>query len=1031
MTTLVMLGILLFGLMAFRNLPVSDLPNVDLPTVMVTAVMPGASPETMASSVATPLERQFTTIAGIESMSSTSALGSTQIVVQFKMSRNIDAAAQDIQAAISQASYLLPKNMPSPPTYMKVNPALQPILYIALTSNTMPTYKLNEYADTLMAQRISMVDGVAQVMVFGSQKYAVRIQVDPDALASRGVGIDEVAGAVTQGNSNIPTGVLYGRYQTTTVESTGQLNDAASYRPVIVSYRKGSPVRLDEVARVTDSVEQNKITAWYTTPTVQEQSIILAVRRQPGTNTVAVADGVKTLLPTFKSQLPESVAMHIIFDNTISIRESVRDVEFTMFLTLGLVVMVIFLFLRNLSATVIPSLALPMSLIGTFAGMYLLNYSIDNLSMMALTLSVGFVVDDAIVMLENIVRHMEMGKPRMQAAFEGAREIGFTIVSMTISLAAVFIPILFMGGLVGKLFREFAVTIGMAVLISGAVSLTLTPMLCSRWLKPSAQAHHGWFYAVSEKAFQGLLSFYRWSLTIVLRHRVLTMLLMLAVLAATGFLFSKSPKGFLPSEDRDVLFGQTEAVEGIGFDSMMAHQQAVNETLRNHEGVHSFISVTGTIPGFLNSNNGFFFVHLTPKKQRTMSADDIVESLRGQFSEIPGLRVYASNPPVLEMSGRHAKSQYQYTLQSPNMEELYQYAGILLDKVRGTEGFVDVGTDLLIKDPQVTVDIDRDKASAYGLTAQQIEDSLYFAYGSRQISTILAPNNQYHVIMEVEPKYQTHAELLSLLYIRSAKMNSQGQPEMVPLSAVAAFRKGVGALTVNHQGQLPAVTLSFNLARNMPLDKALRIIEGYAKDILPPTVNTSLQGTAEAFKSSMAGMGLLFIMAVMVIYLVLGILYESFIHPLTILSALPFAAFGAVATLMLFKTELSLYAYIGIVMLVGLVKKNGIMMVDFAIEAQRQGKSPRDAIFEACMIRFRPITMTTMAALMGTLPIAMGFGAGAESRQPLGLAVVGGLIFSQSLTLFVTPVFYLYMDKFQSLFRRRRKTLGEGQQPII
>ncbi len=1014
MTTLVMAGILIFGVAAFRLLPMSDLPNVDFPTIQVSASLPGASPETMAAAVATPLERQFSTIAGIDSMLSSSALGSTQITIQFNLSRDIDGAAQDVQAAIARCMRNLPQEMPSPPTYYKVNPADQPILYVTLTSPTLPLSVLDEYAETLMAQRISTVSGVAQVQVYGSQKYAVRVKLNPVALSSKAIGIDEAAEAIQNGNVNLPTGVLYGSHRAFTVQASGQLNNAQAYRPLIVAYRNGSPVRLSEIADVIDSVENDKVAAWYVDQTSQQRSIVLAVQRQPGTNTVEVADAVKRLLPTFRSQLPASVTMHILIDRSLSIKDSVRDVEFTLLLTLVLVVLVIFLFLRNVSATLIPSLALPMAIVGTFVIMYLCNYSLDNLSLMALTLSVGFVVDDAIVMLENIVRHMEMGKARLKAAIEGAREIGFTIVSMTLSLAAVFIPVLFMGGLIGRLFREFAVTIGVAVLVSGFIALTLTPMLSSRFLRAPGAVRHGRAYVFSEKIYGIMLAFYERTLRWVLVHRFSSMLFSVVTLLGTVVLFVVIPKGFLPSEDRSQIFGSTEAAEGVSYKSMFEYQQIVSSVLQARPEIDSFMSSAGA-RGTSGSNTGNLMIRLKPKSQRNISADELIQQLRPSINSIPGVRAFLQNPPTISIGGRLAKGLYQYTMQSPDTDELYKYAVLMEEKIRDVPGFQDVTSDLRIKNPQVNVEIERDKASASGVSVAQIETALYNAYGSRQISTILAPNNQYYVIMELEDQYQLDPSALSMLYVRS----SSGR--LVPLNAVANLTTGVGPLTINHQGQLPSVTISFNLKPGTSLGNAVNAIDRLAGSNLPATITTSFQGMAQAFLSSLKGLGLLLILAILVIYLVLGVLYESFIHPITILSALPFAGFGALVTLLIFRVELSIYAFVGIVMLVGLVKKNGIMMIDFAIESQREGKNPHDAILEACLIRFRPIMMTTMAALMAGLPIAMGFGAGAESRRPLGLAVVGGLLFSQTVTLYVTPVFYLYMEAFRGKMLSRPK----------
>jgi HAE1 family hydrophobic/amphiphilic exporter-1 len=1018
MTTLVMLAILLFGIMGYKLLPVSDLPNVDFPTILVSAGLPGASPETMASAVATPLERQFSTIAGLDSMTSTSGLGNTQITLQFSLSRDIDGAAQDVQAMIAKAAKQLPPEMPTPPSYQKVNPADQPVLYLALSSPTLPLSSVNEYADTLMAQRISMVSGVAQVQIYGSQKFAVRAQLDPNSLASRGIGIDEVTAAIERANVNLPTGTLWGKDTAFTVQATGQLYNAAAYRPLIVVYRNGSPVRLEELGRVIDSVENDKVANWYN----NTRSIVLAIQRQPGTNTVEVVDSIKKLLPTFRAQMPASVDLNILYDRSVSIRESVNDVKFTLLLAVFLVVLVIFLFLRNLSATVIPSLALPFSIVFTFAVMYLLGFSLDNLSLMALILAVGFVVDDAIVMLENIVRHMEKGENVLQAAMTGSKEISFTILSMTLSLVAVFIPVLFMGGILGRLLHEFAVTIGVAILVSGFVSLSLTPMLCSRFLRHSSVQKHGRLYRASERFFTGMLEAYEWSLKIVLRHRMTTMIITLLTLIATIYLFWVTPKGFLPSEDTGSIFAFTEAQQGISFDSMVKHQKELAEIVSKDPNVDSFMSAIGSSGISVASNTGRMFIRLKPRSERRLSADEIIQEFRRKVSQVPGIQMFMQNLPPIRIGGRLTKSEYQFTLQNPDTDELYKYSEILLSKLKELPLLQDVTTDLQIKNPQVNVEIDRDKASSLDVTAEQIESGLGAAYGSLQISTIYAPTNQYQVITEVEPKYQRDPSALPLLYIRS----SAGT--LVPLDAVTRVSQDVGPLSVNHQGQLPSVTISFNLKPGTSLGDALEAVNRLARTTLPATVSTSFQGAAQAFQSSMQGLLLLLIMAILIIYIVLGILYESFIHPLTILSGLPAAGFGALLTLLVFRMDLNIYAFVGVIMLVGLVKKNGIMMIDFALSAQRnEGKTAVDAIYEGCVIRFRPIMMTTMSALMATLPIALGFGAGAESRRPLGLAVVGGLLVSQVLTLYVTPVFFVYMETFQEkvgnwLARRKRST---------
>ena len=1022
MTTLLMLSILLFGITAYRKLPVSDLPNVDYPTLLVMAALPGASPETMASAVATPLERQFSTISGLESMSSASNLGNTSITLQFDLSKDIDVAAQDVQSAISTAARYLPEGMPTPPFYRKVNLADQPILYLALRSPTLPLYELNEYGETMMAQRISMVPGVAQVMVYGSQKYAVRIQLDPSALANRGIGIDEVERAVRGANVNLPTGILQGPHRAFTVKASGQLTEAAAYLPVIVAYRNGAPVRLADLGKAIDSVENNQTAAWY----INQRSVILAIQRQPGTNTVEVAGAVKRLIPHFEAELPASASLRVLYDRSESVEASVTDIKFTLLFALFLVVLVIFLFLRRLSFTLIPSLAMPMSILGTFAVMSLLGYSLDNLSLMALILAVGFVVDDAIVMMENIVRHTEMGKGVFQAALEGSREIGFTIVSMTLSLAAVFIPVLFMGGIMGRLFREFAVTIGAAVLVSGLISLTLTPMLCSRFLRPSTTGVLGTSRSSSPGLYHRVLALYGALLRWFLRHRRVTMIFLGLVVILSAYLLKTMPKGFIPSEDRNQIFAPTEAVEGISWPAMMQLQQRIAEVVRQNPHVDSFMSSAGS-RGTPNSgsNLGLLFIRLKDRSERKESVEQVIHELRVQTRGIPGIRAFFQNPPTIQVGGRFTRSQYQYTLQSTSTEELYRYGPLLAEKMKALPGFRDVTTDLQLKNPEVYLDIDRDKASALGVSAALVEDALYTAYGSREISTIYAPSNQYAVIMELEPQYQAEPGLLSMLYVRS----SNGQ--LVPISTIARISRGYGPLSINHSGQLPSVTVSFNLEPGYSLGDAVTALDRLSRDVLPGTITSSFQGTAQAFQSSMVGLGNLLILTIVVIYIVLGILYESFIHPLTILTALPLAGLGALVTLLGFGMDLNVFAFVGLIMLVGLVKKNGIIMIDFAIEARKkEGKGAKEAIYDACMVRFRPIIMTTMAALMGTIPIAIGYGAGGESRRPLGLAVVGGLLFSQFLTLFITPVFYTYMESFQEKtagwFRTRKRPSEEA-----
>ena len=1055
MTSLVMLAILLFGILGYRDLAVSDLPNVDFPTIQVYAGLPGASPETMASSVATPLEKQFTTIAGLDSMTSTSSLGSIEITLQFNLSRNIDSAALDVQSAISAAANQLPPNLPSPPTFRKVNPADQAIFLLAVTSPTLPLYEVDKYAENLLAEQISMVPGVAQVSVDGSAKYAVRVQLNPEALSSRQIGINEVEQAIQNANVNMPMGTLNGAHKTYNVESNGQLSDAKVYRPLIVAYRNGAPVRLDQIATVDDGVQDLYVADWIN----NVPGIMLAVQRQPGTNTIEIVNNIRKLIPHFYAIVPPSINLSVEYDRSAPIRDSVNDVKFTLLLAIFLVILVIFLFLRNASATIIPSLALPMSIMGTFAVMYLLGYTVDNLSLLALTLSVGFVVDDAIVMLENIVRHQEMDKGPFEAALDGSREVSFTILSMTLSLAAVFLPVFFMSGVLGRLLHEFAVVIISAVLVSGFVSVTLTPMLCRYYLRPEHESKHGWIYRKLENILDTSLRWYGWSLRRAMQHRVLVMFLGFLILVGTAWEFWVIPKGFLPEEDTAQISVSTEANQGISFDAMKAHQEAINRILQADPNVVQFYSGIADSNGS-GLNNGYAFLHLKNRSdrpwtdspaydhliaryghvfvaetvlgyvrslfERHMTIDDVIHGLQPKLDRVPGMRVFLQNPPAIRIGGLFTKSLYQFTLSSPATDQLYKYAQLLEIKMKTLPSVADVASDLQIKNPQANVVVDRDKASALGVTPQQVEDALYSAYGQRLVSPIYTSNNEYWVVLQVQDRFQNDPDMLSELYIRS----SSGQ--LVPLAAVSKFTTGVGPLTINHTGQLPSVTISFDLAPGVALGQAVSDVQKLANSMLPISINTSFQGTAQAFQQSIAGQGILLIMTVVVIYILLGILYESYIHPITILTGLPAAAFGGLVTLSLFHEQLDIYGFVGLIMLIGIVKKNAIMMVDFALDLERKGDfTASESAYQGSMIRFRPIMMTSACTIIGTLPIAIGFGADADARRPLGLCVVGGLLFAQIVTLYITPVFYTYMDTFLKWRAHKRpEALEPSVEPV-
>jgi len=1021
MTTLVMIGILLFGILSYSLLPISPLPNIDYPFVNVTASLPGATPETMASTVAAPLERQFTEIAGLDSSSSTNTTGSTNISLQFSFSRSVEDAAKDVQAAINAAAGELPTGMPKPPTYRKVNPSASPIIYIYMYSDTEPIYTVDEYGEVTVGQPITMIDGVAQIQVYGQKQYAIRAQLDPQALATRGISFEQVKTAIQAANVDLPNGNLSGTYKSSIVQMNGQLNEADAYKSLVVTYQNGEPVRLQDLGNVIDDVLNNKIVNLYTDKKVTNHlGIVLAVQPQPGANTVQIVDDVKKLLPSLRAQVPQSIEMGILYDRSISVRASIDDVKFSLILSIALVVGVIFLFLRDLNATLIPSLALPIAVIGTFAAMYLLGYSLDNLSLMALTLSVGFVIDDAVVVLENIVRYLEMGEAPMEAALKGSKEVSFTILSMTLSLVAVFIPIMFMGGLIGRIFHEFAVTISVAILVSGFVSLSLTPMLCSRFLRSSHQKQGNLLYRITENAFDFLLKGYELTLKPVLKYRLVTVIVSVLILVMTAYLFTIVSKGFIPAEDTGQLYINTKAAQDISFDDMLLHQQKLVEIVRKEPYVESLTSTVGAAGPNASVNSGRIFASLKPRPPREINSIKIVEVLNKKLRKagIVGITAFPRSPTAIPVGSLQSNSQYQFSLKSLDLQALRKYTPIMLEKVKTIPGLDRVDSDLQLSTPQIEVQVDNQKAATFGITASQVQKTLGDAYGSSQISTMYTPNNEFYVILEVKPEYQSDPNALSLLYVQ----NSAGAS--VPLSAIAKLTQDASPLTVNHLGQLPAATISFDIASDASgnplasLSEVTEKIKQFSADTLRGTpVTADFEGQAKAFAQSFNGLGLLLLISIVVIYLILGILYEDFLHPLTILSGLPSAGFGALLTLLIFNVELDLYSFIGIILLVGIVKKNGIMMVDFAIEKRRSsGVSPMDAIYEACLVRFRPIMMTTMAALIGTLPIALGSGSGSEARRPLGIAVVGGLVFSQFLTLYITPVFYTYVESWRGGF---------------
>jgi HAE1 family hydrophobic/amphiphilic exporter-1 len=1011
LTTLVTATFIVFGLFAYRLLAVAALPAVEYPTIVITAQLPGASAETMAASVAAPIERQLSTISGITSLTSTSVLSRIKITIQFALDRNIDGAALDVQTALTVAQKRLPIEMTTPPSFNKTNPSDAPVVLLAVRSSTLPISVVDEYAESVLAQQITQLPGVSNVEVYGAQKYATRVQVDPVAAAARNVSLDDIRKVLAATNSNSPVGTLYGPNQNVTLVATNAMRKADEYRGVIVAWRNGAPVKLEEIANVIDSVENNQVASWFN----DQRAVVLAVQRQPGANAVAVVDAVQSQLPTYRAQVPAAIDLQILADRSISIRNSVSDVERTLAIAIGLVIIVIFLFLRSVPATIIPALAVPVSLIGTCAVMYALNFSINNMTMLALTLSVGFVVDDAIVMLENIVRYIEGGMRPFEAALKGSKEIGFTIVAITFSLIAVFIPVLLMGGIVGRVFREFAVTIAVAIMISGFVSLTLTPMLCARVLRNHHEGEkQNIVLRMFEAGFNVCLRAYEWALDVVLRFKVVTLAVTLATLAGTVYLYVDIRKGFFPTEDTGFISATTEAATDISFPAMVALQARVTDIVLKDKAVDYVNPSVG--PGGVNPtpNTGRIYIALKPRSERSESATDVIQRLRVTANTVPGMQVTFQSVQNINITGRPSKSEYQYSMQSSDTEALFRLAPEMRDKIAKVEGVRDVNSDLYIKNPQMNVEIDREKAGVYGITIDQIRQEMFNAFGSRQVASIYTPTNDFQVILESKPEFQTDVSALSRIYLKTATGVS------VPLESVTKLVPAVGPLLVNHQANQPAVTISFNLAPGYSIGQAVDAITAIEREArLPASITSGFQGSAAVFQESLKGQGVLVLAAIFAAYVLLGILYESFIHPITIISGLPSAGVGALLTLIFFNMDLSVIAMIGIVMLVGIVKKNAIMMIDFAIERRRVGMSAEAAMREACLLRFRPIMMTTFAAIFGALPVALGAGAGAELRQPLGIAVVGGLCLSQLLTLFISPVIYIYLDRIDRMLKRR------------